>query len=68
MAVGARLDDDGGTDRGAVWILFMNTDGTVKSDQKISDTAGSFTGVLDDGDEFGEGIASHRRALLEGEY
>ena len=26
LAVGARNDNDGGTDRGAVWILFMNTD------------------------------------------
>ncbi len=38
LAVGAPLDDDGGTDRGAVWILFMNDDGTVDTDQKISDT------------------------------
>ena len=38
LAVGAGKDDDGGTDRGAVWVLFMNTDGTVKSHQKISNT------------------------------
>ena len=24
IAVGADLDDDGGTDRGAVWVLFLN--------------------------------------------
>jgi hypothetical protein len=29
--VGAARDDDGGADRGAVWILFLNSDGTVKS-------------------------------------
>ncbi len=52
LAVGAWLDDDGGTDRGAVWILFLNTDGTVKSHQKISSTQGGFTGILDDGDRF----------------
>ena len=58
LAVGAFLDNDGGTDRGAVWILFMNTDGTVKSEQKISDTAGGFNGILDNGDNFGESVAS----------
>jgi predicted outer membrane repeat protein len=58
LAVGASLDDDGGTNRGAVWILFLNTDGTVKSHQKISDTAGGFTGTLDDEDFFGQSIAS----------
>ena len=52
LAVGAWLDDDGGADRGAVWILFLNTDGTVKSHQKISSTQGGFTGILDDGDYF----------------
>jgi len=58
IAVGARLDDDGGTNKGAVWILFLNTDGTVKSHQKISNTAGDFTGVLDDGDGFGFSVAA----------
>jgi len=53
LAVGAFFDDDGGTDRGAVWILFMNSDGTVKSHQKISDTDGGFEGILDDYDKFG---------------
>ena len=53
LAVGTGFDDDGGTNRGAVWILFLNADGTVKSEQKISDTAGNFTGVLDDSDFFG---------------
>ena len=53
IAVGNTGDDDGGTDRGAVFILFMKTDGTVDSFQKISDTAGGFTGTLDDSDFFG---------------
>ncbi|MCH8164582.1 MAG: FG-GAP repeat protein, partial [Planctomycetes bacterium] len=57
-AVGAYSDDDGGVDHGAVWILFLNADGTVKSHQKISDTQGGFTGVLDDGDYFGRSVAS----------
>jgi hypothetical protein len=57
MAVGAPGDDDGGTDRGAVWILFMNADGTVASESKISDTSGSFPGTLADGDAFGAAVA-----------
>lgn len=57
MAVGVYLDDDGGTDRGAVWILFLDMDGTVKSKQKISSTAGNFNGVLDDTDRFGSSVA-----------
>ena len=31
LAVGAQWDDDGGTDRGAVYILFLNTAGTVRA-------------------------------------
>ena len=58
LAVGALGDDDGGENRGAVWVLYMNANGTVKSHQKISDTEGGFTGTLDDGDCFGEAVAS----------
>ncbi len=58
LAVGARRDDDGGMDRGAVWILFLNPNGTVKTHQKISDTEGGFTGTLDNGDLFGASLAS----------
>jgi len=53
IAVGAYLDNDGGSDRGAVWILFLNNDGTVKAEQKISSTQGGFLGDLDNGDQFG---------------
>jgi hypothetical protein len=58
IAVGAPLDDDVGTDRGAIWILFLNGDGTVQSEQKISDDAGGFEGNLDDNDEFGHALAN----------
>ena len=58
IATGALFDDDGGTDRGAVWILFMNSDGTVKDEQKISDTEGGFDGVLADSDFFGRSVAN----------
>jgi hypothetical protein len=58
LAVGAFRDDDGGDGRGAVWILFLNSDGTVKSHQKISNTEGGFTGTLDNDDLFGESVAN----------
>ncbi len=57
IVVGAPFDDDGGPDRGAVYVLFLNEDGTVKAEQKISDTEGGFTGVLDDTDMFGASVA-----------
>ncbi len=53
LAVGAYFDDDGGPDRGAVWILFLSADGTVRAQQKISSLQGGFSGALDDGDLFG---------------
>jgi Ca2+-binding RTX toxin-like protein len=57
LAVGALGDDTGGTDRGAVHVLFLNTDGTVKSSRKIaSGMSGSPT--LADGDFFGSSVAS----------
>ncbi len=58
IAVGATGDDDGGSQKGAVWVLFLNSDGTVKSEQKISSTQGNFTGTLDFGDWFGYSISS----------
>ena len=58
LAVGAFQDDDGGSTRGAIYILFMNTDGTVDSTQKISDTEGGFTATLFDYDRFGYSIAA----------
>ena len=56
IAVGAYNDQDGGSKRGAVWMLFLNADGTVKSEQKISATQGGFTGKLDYDDRFGFGL------------
>eukprot|EP00041_Stephanoeca_diplocostata_P006905 m.95615 g.95615 ORF g.95615 m.95615 type:complete len:210 (-) comp16608_c0_seq3:2674-3303(-) len=58
IAVGAYYDGDGGYRRGAVWILLLNSDGAVESHQKISDTAGNFTGELEDFDYFGYSVAS----------
>ena len=36
IAVGVPYDNDGANSAGAVYILFLNSDGTVKSSQKIS--------------------------------
>ncbi len=52
------MEHDGGVGRGAVWVLFLNPDGTVKSHQKISNTQGGFTGVLGNYDYFGSSVAS----------
>ena len=58
IAVSAHHDGDGGPGRGAVYLLHMDTDGSVISHQKISSTAGGFGGALDDYDSFGYSIAS----------
>ncbi|MGD2073669.1 MAG: integrin alpha [Gammaproteobacteria bacterium] len=58
LAVGASGDDDGGFDRGAVWILFLNNDGTVNDAQKTSQNDGEFDGTLGDGDGFGSALAN----------
>ena len=63
LAVGADGDDDGGGERGAVWILNLNRSGTVASSAKISDTSGGFTGDLDDLDLFG--IAVHANGDID---
>jgi PKD repeat protein len=52
ILVGSNLDDDGGPDRGAFWLLFMNKNGTVNSSQKYSSlTSGMPT--LHNSDNFG---------------
>src|SRR5262249_49387451 len=58
LAVGAYGDDDGGLDRGAIWILFLNANGTVKSQSKISQTQGGFGGTLPDGAFLGWKLAN----------
>jgi hypothetical protein len=56
LAVGAFGDNDGNA--GAIWVLFLNADGTVASQQKISKTSGGFGGALSGGDSFGTAIAN----------
>jgi hypothetical protein len=57
LVIGARSDDDGETDAGAVYILFMNNNGTVQSNQKISMLEGGFTDTLTANNFFGYGVA-----------
>lgn len=67
IAVGAPLDDEGGDtaadNYGAVWILRLDTDGTVLAEQKIAAESGGFDTVfgndLDDGSRFGSALAAY---------
>ena len=58
LAVGSVYDDDGGPDRGALFILFLNSAGSVLSYKKISSTQGGFLGQLGDDDQFAEDVCS----------
>ena len=58
IAIGARGDDDGSSDAGAVYVLFLNSNGTVSSSVKISRSQGNFTGYLEAFDRFGTSVAS----------
>ncbi len=57
IAAGANGDDNGGPGRGAVHVMFMNDDGTVKGTAKISN--GTSNGpALSDHDSFGRSVAA----------
>ena len=56
IAVGSPYDHDGGYNTGAVYILFLNSDGTVKSHQKISSAQGNFSPKLEPGDMLGHAL------------
>ena len=65
LAVGAPLDDDNidgdaapGANRGAVYVMLLNADGTVNRHQKISATSGGFAAHLGRSDFFGDGVAA----------
>jgi hypothetical protein len=58
MAISADGDDDSATNAGAVYILFMNQNGTVKNHQKISAASGGFTGQLGTYSRFGSSLAA----------
>lgn len=58
IVVGAKGDDDGGAEAGAMYVLFMQSDGQVKSAQKISNSYGDFPYELDLYSNFPSGLAS----------
>ncbi|MEQ1893098.1 MAG: integrin alpha, partial [Planctomycetota bacterium] len=53
LLAGAHRANRGGVERGAVWILLLNANGTVKSRQEISAVAGGLPGPVEDHDRFG---------------
>ena len=57
IAVGEYLNDDGGTDNGAAWILFLNTTGGVKSSFKINSSRFGNGSELS-GDNFGISVSN----------
>lgn len=66
LAVGTEGDDDSGNNAGAVYILFLNANGTVKAHQKINELAGGFSGDLDTDDRFGRSVACLGDVNLDG--
>ncbi len=60
LAVGAIYDDEGGADRGALHILFMDTDGSVKSTAEInsSTTNGPNLDSVWEDDEYGTSVTN----------
>jgi hypothetical protein len=57
IAVGANNDGDNRSGRGAVYVLFMNTDGSVKASRMIGNLIGGGPS-LGTGDHFGSSVAS----------
>ncbi len=56
LVVGSEFDDSAGNGKGAIWILFLNSDATVKSYQKIYSNNAGFTGAPVT--MFGAGVSS----------
>jgi hypothetical protein len=57
LAVGAHGDDDGGTERGTVWLCFLARDGSVRTTAKLPSTSGGLTGLAHR-DEFGRAVGA----------
>src|SRR6185369_8180563 len=57
IAVGSPRDDTGGTNLGAVYVFFMNANGTVKSTTKIGNSLNGGP-ALSTGDVFGISVAA----------
>jgi len=57
IAVGSVGDDDGALNAGAVWIVFMKRDKTVRASAKISETSGGLVADFLDEDGFGRALS-----------
>lgn len=57
LAVGAPGSDGAGVDRGAVWLLFLQSDDTVASAVRINDATPGLSGPLLDHAAFGTDVA-----------
>ena len=59
VLAGAALNDDEQDDSGAVWVILLNSDGTVKSFVELANGLGGLTGgSFSSGDEFGNSVTS----------
>jgi PKD repeat protein len=66
LVVGSHRADIGGEERGAVWLLYLNADGTVRAQRQISARVGGFVGPLDDHDRLGISVCSLGDLDLDG--
>ena len=58
VAVGARRDDDGASNAGAVYVLLLHGDGTLKAYSKISNNGGGLSNVLPVNGRFGSAVTA----------
>jgi LIM domain/FG-GAP-like repeat len=58
MLVSAYQDDDGAVNRGAIYLLTLFRNGTVKTHEKISDAAGSFSSVFSSVEGIGRSVST----------
>ena len=67
IVVGAPGDDDGGTDRGAVYIFEQQADNNWAQTLKISNNTGSSENInLDNNDSFGENVSYYDDVIVVG--
>lgn len=58
LAVSDPYDSDGGEDRGAVWLVGLKADGSMKDAKKISNWGGGFKGLLHNESRFGASLCA----------
>ena len=58
LLVGAPRDDDGASQAGALWVLFLDAQGAVRETRKISATQGGLDAPLHQNDHFGSAVAA----------